>query len=134
MLVCLGNYTLSTWLQFANVSISSQAQSHHLCSLSVGMAEESMSFISAHRLPKLSVKTGDSNTTTLKHAQNNAPFVVLTGILLIGPWAKTGRKNNKKRRFNQRVPSVLTMTMTPTGAGRGISSRRHPGMWEANDR
>ena len=26
------------------------------------------------------------------------------------------------------------MTMAPTGAGRVISSARHPGMWEVNDR
>ena len=32
------------------------------------------------------------------------------------------------------LTSVLTMTMAPTGAGRGISSARRPGMWKVNDR
>ena len=44
------------------------------------------------------------------------------------------KKKYKKRRFNQRVPSVLTLTMAPTGACRVILSASHPGMWEVNDR
>ena len=59
--------------------------------------------------------------------------------LQLSPYKVRGPKPGKhkyikKRRINLRVPSVLTMTMAPTSAGRVISSARCPGMWEVNDR
>ena len=56
-----------------------------------------------------------------------------TAIDLRGPWPKSLRKKETKRRFNYGLPSVLTMTMVPPGTGCVILSASCPGMWEIND-
>ena len=57
----------------------------------------------------------------------------LNSYYLIRSVGQNPKEKNKNRRFNQRVPSVLTITMAPAYAGHDSSSTHHPYIREVND-
>ena len=64
ILFCLDDGTLFEWLNIANTKVPSQAQRHCPHRSVVGIAKESMSFVDACQLRKLSLGANDSHANT----------------------------------------------------------------------